>query len=154
MESITKITTCENVALVTLRNTSNDMEFIAGVFKKIAQKGINVDMISQTAPLGGKIDLSFTTSEDNLGGILELLAQIREKHPQLKSDISGGNCKISLYGDMMREIPGVAANAFDLLASCCADIRLITTSEVDISILIPESDFNNVLDIFHNAYKI
>lgn len=146
MSTITKITTCDDVALITLRNSPADMKFIADVFKTIAGKGINVDMISQTAPLGGRINLSFSVSGEDLGGILELFAVLRNDNPELKSDISSGNCKISIYGEAMRDISGVAAGTFDIIAGLGVDVRLITTSEIDISILIPKSDFETVYD--------
>jgi aspartate kinase len=151
---VTKITTCDDVALITLRNSPAEMSFISKVFMMIAEKGINVDMISQTAPLGGRINLSFTVSSENLGGILELFAVLRNEIPELKSDISDGNCKISIFGELMREIPGVAAKTFDTISALGADVRLITTSEVDISILIPKSDFETVLDGLTKSFNI
>lgn len=144
MEAITQISTCEDVALITLRNSPDDLKFIARVFRMIADKGINVDMISQTAPLGGCIDLSFTVSGEDLGGVLEVFAVLRGEYPDLKSDISSGNCKLSIYGESMRDLPGVAAHAFELIATRNVDIRLITTSEIDISVLLPKADFDSV----------
>lgn len=154
MDTVNKITTCEDVVLITLRNSPADMKFIAKVFKMIAGKGINVDMISQTAPLGGRINLSFTVSGEDLGVVLELFAVLRNEIPDLKTDVSAGNCKISIYGEPMRDIPGVAASVFEVIADISADIRLITTSEVDISILIPKSDFENTYEKLTDAFNI
>ena len=111
-------------------------------------------MISQTAPLGGRISLSFTVGGEDVGGVLELLAKLREKNPELKSDISTGNCKISIYGESMRDIPGVAADTFNIIAELNVDIRLITTSEVDISLLVPKSEFDMAYDSFLKAFDI
>lgn len=154
MSTITKISTCEDVALITLRNSPADMNFITKVFKMISQRGINVDMISQTAPLGGSINLSFTVCGEDLGGILELFAVLRGENPELKSDISAGNCKISIYGESMRDIPGVAAGTFEIIAGLGVDVRLITTSEIDISILVPKSDFDAVYEGFVKSFSI
>lgn len=154
MSTITKISTCEDVALVTLRNSPADMKFIAKVFNMIAVRGINVDMISQTAPLGGRISLSFTVSGEDIGAVLELFAELREENPELKSDISAGNSKISIYGEAMRDMPGVAAGTFDIIAKLGVDVRLITTSEIDISILVPKSDFETACEGFSKAYGL
>ncbi|CDZ24204.1 amino acid-binding ACT protein [[Clostridium] cellulosi] len=154
MGTVTKISTLEDVALITLRNSPADIKFIAGVFKMIAGRGVNVDMISQTAPQGGRISLSFTVSGDDLGNILELFAVLRNNNPELKSDISSGNCKISIYGDEMRSIPGVAAEAFDAIAKLGVDVRLITTSEVDISILVPKADFETAYEGLLKAFDL
>jgi aspartokinase len=154
MSTITKMSTCDDIALITLRNSPADMKFIAKLFKMISQRGINVDMISQTAPLGGRINLSFTISGEDLGGILELFSVLRAENPELKSDISAGNCKISIYGESMRDMPGVAADTFDIIAGLGIDIRLITTSEIDISILVPKADFDAVYSGFVKAFNI
>jgi aspartokinase len=154
MNAITKISTSDDVALITLRNSPADMGFIAKVFKMISQHGINVDMISQTAPLGGRINLSFTVCGDDLGSLLELFAALRAENPELKSDISSGNSKISIYGESMREMPGVAAGTFEVIAGLGVDVRLITTSEIDISILVPKADFDAAYDGFVKAFNL
>jgi aspartokinase len=152
MDAITKITLMEDVALITLRNSPSEMKFISSVFCKIAQKGINIDMISQTAPLGGKTNLSFTVSDESLGDILEILVQLRADYPGIKSDISGGNCKISLFGEQMRYMPGVAAKVFETIAEMKVDIIIITTSEIDISLLIPKADYQSFSHAFENEF--
>jgi aspartokinase len=152
MDEITTITLTEDVALITLRNSPSDMKFISLVFDQIAQKGINVDMISQTAPIGGKTDLSFTVADDSLGEILGTFAQLRTEYPSIRSDISGSNCKISLYGEQMRYAPGVAAKVFETIADLSIDIIIITTSEIDISLLIPKADYQSVSHAFEKAF--
>ena len=154
MDAINKITVSEGVTLITLRNSPADMKFVSQVFGMIAKKGINVDMISQTAPLGGKIDLSFTISEEDLGAIIELFSALRAQNPALKSDISSGNCKISLYGEPMRFTPGVAARVFETIAALNTDIRIIPTSEIDISILVPQAEFHLVAEAFEKDFHI
>lgn len=152
MKTITKITITEDIALITLRNSPADMAYIAHVFKVIAEKDINVDMISQTAPLGGKTNLSFTARDENLGDILETFATLRAEYPEIKADIYGGNCKISLYGEAMQAVSGVAAEVFKTIADLNVDISIITTSEVDISILIPKADFHTVSEALEKSY--
>ena len=152
MNAITKITLTEDVALITLRNSPSDIQFISLVFGKIAGKGINVDMISQTAPQGGKTDLSFTVAEESLGDVLATFAALRGEYPGIKTDISGGNCKISLCGEDMRYTPGVAAKAFEIVADMNINIMIITTSEVDISLLIPKSDYQSFSQAFETAF--
>lgn len=154
MEGITTIIATEDVALVTLRNSPADIHFIAHAFLEIAKKGVNVDMISQTTPAGNLINLSFTVSDSQIGMILEVCAMLRKEKPQIKTDISSGNCKISLSGEAMRTIPGVAARVFDTLAETGADIRIITTSEVDISILIPQPEYVGIRERLEQVFAV
>lgn len=154
MSAIEKLTAAEDVALVTFRNSPADMKFVSAVFDRIAAKGINVDMISQTAPISNRISLSFTVSEEDLGALMEMFALFRVDYPGIKYDIGGGNCKISLYGAPMRFTPGVAAQVFDLIASLNTDVRIITTSELDISILIPQSEFPDTRALFEKTFGV
>ncbi len=154
MDVITTITATEDVALVTLRRSPADIRFIAHVFSEIAKRGVNVDMISQTTPVEDRINLSFTVPDSRLDAILDVCAALRKETPELKTDISSGNCKLSLSGDAMRSLPGVASKVFDTLADSGADIRIITTSEVDISILITKAEYETVRDRLESAYSL
>lgn len=154
MNEITKITVTEDVTLITLRNSPSDMKFITHVFDLIASRGINVDMISQTAPFSEKVSLSFTVSDADMGELLELFAVLRAEYPGIKYDVTSGNCKVSLYGEAMRFVPGVAASVFDMIAQINTDIRIITTSEIDISLLVSELDADTVLEAFRKSFGV
>ena len=125
------------------------------VLEKIKSKTnkIDVDMISQTPPHSNKPHLSFTVSGDDLGKILELSAKIRDLYPDVKLSVSNGNCKISVFGEAMKGQPGVAAKVFAAAAKANTDIIMITTSEVDISMLVPQSDLTATLESIKGAFN-
>lgn len=148
---VTKITVSEDVALVTFCRMPTDPSVMAGVFSDLASAGINVDMISQTAPQGRTVDLSFTIPSCDLLAVLDILNHFREAHPSVRPMMSNGNCKIQLYGDQMREFCGVAASVVSAVAQSGADLMLITTSEVDISLLIPQAC---CMDCVHALEKV
>ncbi len=154
MDEITNITVTENVSLITLRDSQADIRFISYAFDEISKRGVNVDMISQTPPVGNQISLSFTISDEKIRDVLDVCTLLRTKFPQIKTDISSGNDKISVSGDAMRTVPGVAARVFDTLTECETDIRMITTSEVDISILIPHTEYTDIRDHLERMFKI
>lgn len=154
MSAIEKITVSEDVALITFRNSPADMKFVAHVFDLIAKRGINVDMISQTAPISARMSLSFTILEDDLGRLMEIFSALRVEYPDLKYDVAGGNCKISLYGEPMRSIPGVAAEVFEAVAESGTDVRIISTSEIDISLLIPKAEYAAARETFGKKFGI
>lgn len=129
----------ENVTLVVLGPMSSELVAVASVFEAMAAAKINVDMISQSPPQGASTHLSFTISDDDLEKALGLIARMRHEHPELKLAISSGNQKLTVFGDAMRHQPGVAANVLRAAAMAAADIRLVTTSEVDISLLLTPS---------------
>ena len=67
--------------------------------------------------------------------------------------VSSSNVKISVYGEAMRIESGVAAKVFQAAASVGADIRLITTSEADISLLITKADYQQIVDAIEKIFE-
>lgn len=66
--------------------------------------------------------------------------------------MSSGNCKISIFGEEMRGTPGVAAKVFSAVSKVKADIRMITTSEVDISLLVVKADADMTVDAIREIF--
>ena len=150
MKTIQNISVVEDVTLVSLNDSPADMNTISKIFDMISTNNIDVDMISQTPPHSNKPHLSFTVSGDDLGKILELSAKIRDLYPDVKLSVSNGNCKISVFGEAQ---PGVAAKVFAAAAKAYTDIIMITTSEVDISMLVPQSDLTATLESIKGAFN-
>ena len=153
MKTIQNISVVEDVTIVSLNDSPADMNTISKIFDMISTNNIDVDMISQTPPHSNKPHLSFTVSGDDLGKILELSAKIRDLYPDVKLSVSNGNCKISVFGEAMKGQPGVAAKVFAAAAKANTDIIMITTSEVDISMLVPQSDLTATLESIKGAFN-
>ncbi|MGI6248450.1 MAG: ACT domain-containing protein [Acutalibacteraceae bacterium] len=152
MSIIEQLNVTQDVTLISLNDSPADIKLIADIFNKIAEADIDVDMISQSPPSGAHSSLSFTVSDNDFGKILEIAAQLRSLNTGLKITASSGNCKISLFGSSMRGKPGVAAAVFSAASSANADIRMITTSETDISILVVEADVDSTVKAIENAF--
>lgn len=151
---ISQITTEENVTLITLDNIPSKTSEIARIFSAIANAGINVDMISQTSPYKESINISFTLQDEDLFTVLATLKSFKSEFPNLRIDINSNNVKISLFGEPMRTLPGVAAKTMELLSQNEIEIQLITTSEIDISYLISSSDKKKALKCFKEYFSI
>lgn len=146
---ITNVYITERVTIVTLAGISSDTKVLAEVFGAIAEAGINIDMINQTQPYQNKMSISFTIADDDLAAILPIIGKCQKSFEGLRTDVNGSNCKVLLYGEKMVETPGVGAWAFSLLASKDIDVKLITTSDVDISIVIDQKDEEAASELFH-----
>lgn len=152
MKTIDNITMIENVTLISINDSPADFKVVAEIFKMLAGAGIDVDMISQNPPQGKTSNLSFTVNDDDLGKVFEIASQLRELHPELKLAISSGNTKISVFDEEMRNCPGVAAKVFKAIAETDAEIRMITTSEVDISVLVYSHDSDTVYSVIKAVF--
>lgn len=147
-----EISVTENVTLVSLNDSPSDIGVTAKIFEFLSNSGIDVDMISQIPPHASVPCLSFTVNDDDLGKVFSAASRLRELLPEVKLGISSGNSKISVFGEDMRNCPGVASKVFSAIAGVGAEVRMITTSEVDISILVFSHDSAAVYSAIEKAF--
>ncbi|MCD8160662.1 MAG: hypothetical protein LUE61_05685 [Clostridiales bacterium] len=150
--AISKITYANNITLITLADLPCDSAVVASVLTAFAQAQVDVDMISQTAPQGGEMRLSFTISDDSLGDALTILGGLRKEHPSIKPEVLPGNCKLGFFDTGMLHCPGVAADVFSTLSRAGIQMELITTSEVDISLLVAAHYATDALQLVEQVY--
>ena len=143
MSSSTTISTVDNITLVTLQGFPANANSIAKIFDAISRYEINIDMISMAPTHGALTGLSFTISDQDLIDILSFVSALK-KETKVNVIVSSVNHKISVYDPIMKNKPGIAAKVFNAIQETDADIRLITTSEVEISLLVTEADFDTV----------
>ena len=151
---ISKINITYNVALITIENIPNNTRLVSDIFNTIAQQKINIDMISQAPPFRGSISISFSLPSDDLVKAISALNKFKKNIKDLQIEIDADNTKLQVYGEAMRDIPGVAAGLFTILAIEGVEIKLVTTSEVDISYLIYEKDVDKALNAIKKEYDI
>ena len=117
-------------------------------------KNINVDIIIQSVGRDGTKDISFTVSHNNLNDAVELLNSCKD---QLGFDHIEYNCdvvKLSVVGSGMMSHPGVAAKMFECLYNENININMIATSEIRITVLIPEKDALRAMNAVHDAFGL
>jgi aspartate kinase len=144
------ITSIANITLVTLQDVPADLESVSKILTRIAQYGINIDMISMAPTYGANTGLSFTILDDDLVDMLAFTTEMK-KQMGINVIVSSVNHKISIYDEVMRNTPGIAAKVFSAIAHTGADLRLITTSEVEIALLVSEADYDTVIKALESA---
>jgi len=151
---ITSYSVTNSVALITMDNVPNNPKIISEVFSTIASHNINIDMITQSPSYKGIINISFTIPGDDLPKAIIALAKFKKTIPALRLDIDSSNTKICVSGEGMRSIPGVAANLFTVLSRIDIEIKLVTTSETDISYLISSTDEEPAIEAIKKEFGI
>lgn len=151
---VTNLTVTNNVALITIDNIPNRIRLTSEIFNAIAREKINIDMISQTPPFGGNISLSFTIPAEYLVKAISALNTFKKEAPNLRIDVDANNTKLSIYGEAMKNLHGVAASLFTVLAENGVEIKLVTTSEVDISYLIYEKDEDKAIEAIKQEFDL
>lgn len=136
-QAITGLAVDDGELMVSLKNVPFDPNITAEFFSTLAKKQINLDMISQTAPVHGNINISFSAPGEDLEKLRAIIYDFMEDYPQVEMDIDREVSKLSVVGIGMRSQWGVAAKVFKLLADNNIPILMITTSEIRISCVIP-----------------
>jgi aspartate kinase len=111
-------------------------------------------MISQTAPAGGHVSLSFTAPKTDEKTILDILEDVERKIGNINVEIEKDITKLSVVGIGMRSQSGVAAKVFHILASNNIQFKQVTTSEIRISYTIDTSDRQRALEAVANEFNL
>ena len=151
MYGVSKISSEQDILLTTFPGAQYSAQSLAEHLKVFAEAGIVVDMICQSAPRGDSVDFSFTTSYDNFAAVMKAIPAAAKANPPL---ISGGYSKINLFGEEMVISCGVAARALAALAEAGVEIALITTSDLDISLLVRQQDEDAALNALTAAFEL
>ncbi len=121
----------------------------------IAQANIDVDMIIQNSSHDGSTDFSFTVNRDDLE---EAISVIKGKvNSEINAlDISSDNqiCKVSVVGIGMRSHVGVASQMFETLSNEGINIKMISTSEIKISVVIDDKYMELAIRSLHKAFGL
>ena len=142
-------------AKVTLLKVSDRPGVAAGVFGPLAEASVNVDMIVQNVSEDGKTtDLTFTVGQADLNLAVEVLETRKDEIGFQKIVADAELVKISIVGVGMRSHPGVAQTMFNALAKKGINIKVISTSEIKVSILIDEEYTELALKALHSAYGL
>lgn len=153
MESkpLTGIATSNEDISVTVRDVHSDINILSRLFESIADRKISIDMISQTAPIEGKVNISFTIPKDDLAECMEILTDFT----MMDNIIVDENItKFSVVGLGMKNTSGVASRMFRLFSENNIEVKMITTSEIRITCAIKREDELKAIEIVGSAFEL
>jgi aspartate kinase len=123
------------------------------VFSAIAAQNIAVDMIAQNVGTAGKASIGFTVPRGELQATLAVLNQLAKDlgaQVVFEEDMS----KVSIVGTGMRTHTGVAEKMFAALADARVNLKMITTGDIKISVLVNKADGVRALRAVHQAFGL
>lgn len=123
------------------------------IFTAIANKNIAVDMIAQNVGVGGKASIGFTVPAIELHATLKALAPVVQEMGARVQDEEGVS-KVSIVGTGMRTHTGVAQRMFAALADAGINMKMITTGDIKISVLVDKNDGVKALRAVHKAFEL
>jgi len=151
---ITGITSTQNDSKVTLIGVKDKPGVAASIFKPISKNAINVDMVVQNVSANGKeTDLTFTIKTEELNKTKKIIQENKNINFR-KLLIEKGDSKISIIGVGMIATPGVTFRMFQALANKNINIKVISTSEIKISVLVDKKNTKKALKALHTEFKL
>jgi len=152
---ITGIAHDKNEAMVTLTGLPDTPGTVAAIFAPLAAANVNVDMIVQSVPRRGEPSvLTFTVPTAALAHSVAELEKVRDAIGFEEIVTDTNVVKVSAVGVGMRSNAGIAAKMFETLADRNINILAITTSEIKVSVLIPEEYTELAVRVLHTAYGL
>ena len=124
------------------------------LLKPVSDANIEVDMIVLNAPREGKVDLTFTVHRDDFAAALKLSAKAVEQFAGASVTGNDRVAKLSVVGVGMRSHAGVATRLFEVLANESINVRMISTSEIKISVLVDEPLLERGVRSLHAAFGL
>jgi aspartate kinase len=121
------------------------------LFNELAKHNINIDMILQSVGRHGTKDISFTCSVDDADEAAEL---IKNKMDFESIDVNKKVAKVSIVGAGMQSNAGVAAKMFEALYDANINIRMISTSEIRVTVLINDSETERAMNAIHDKFDL
>lgn len=154
MESkpVTGLATSDDDVAITIRNIESDINTVSSLFESVASKRINIDMISQTAPVNNRVNLSFTIPKVDLNECLEIMKPFYSSENQIAIDED--ITKFSVVGIGMKTTSGVASKMFKLLSQNDIGVKMITTSEIRITCAIKQKDKIKAINVIASEFNL
>ncbi|EDU39205.1 aspartate kinase [Clostridium sporogenes] len=151
IKSVTGLATSDDDVAITMEDINENINIVADIFTKLAEKQINVDMISQTAPINSRISLSFTIPKEDLQDGMKI---IKGYAPKDKIKIDENLTKFSIVGIGMKNTSGVAAKMLKIFSDNNIKIKMITTSEIRITCAINVEDKINAINLVAKEFNL
>ena len=151
---ITGVAGDKNTARVSAIGVKDEPGIAFSLFHTLAKNNINVEIILQSVGRNGTKDISFTVSQDDLQATIELLEEKKEVLTIQEIGYDENVAKISIVGAGMMSNPGVASRMFEALYNSRVNIKMISTSEIRITVLIDEKDVDRALNAVHEEFNL
>ena len=143
-------------AKMTLMSVADRPGIASAIFTPLAEAGINVDMIVQNISEEGRTDMTFSCPTNQVARAEAAMAEAKDKGEinfhELVADTEVA--KVSVVGIGMRSHTGIAAKMFEVLSKEGINIKVITTSEIKISVLIERKYMELAVQALHDAFGL
>ncbi|MGH9082186.1 MAG: aspartate kinase [Acidimicrobiales bacterium] len=151
---VTAVTHDVSEAKVTVAGVPDRPGLAARLFRALADRSVNVDMIVQNTSLHGTTDISFTVPRIDLATSVAVAGELAAELGATGVSSDDGVARVSVIGAGMKSHPGVTATMFETLAGDGINIDMISTSTIRISCMVRADDVERAVRALHRAYGL
>lgn len=151
---VSAVTHDTSEAKVTVAGVPDRPGIAAHLFRALADRAVNVDMIVQNTSANGTTDISFTVPRTDLDEAVSTAESLREDLGFAEVTSDSSIARLSVIGAGMKSHPGVTATMFETLADLGVNIEMISTSTIRISCIVDESVVEDAMRAVHAAYGL
>ena len=150
---VTGIAIDRSAARISVRGVRDRPGIAAGLFEPLADAGISVDLMVQTAATEGMTDMAFTVAEDEADRAIKTAEQQKDvEFDDIVRD--SGLAKVSIVGAGLQYTPGQAAKMFRTLGNQGINIRAVTTADIRITCLVDAESIAAAARSLHDAFDL
>jgi aspartate kinase len=151
---VSAITHDTSEAKVTVVSVPDKPGIAARLFRALADRGVNVDMIVQNTSHDGSTDISFTVPKADLSMAQEVCAPIASDIGAREVSTDSSIARVSIVGAGMKTNPGVSATMFETLSTYGINIQMISTSTIRLSCVINSDRVEEAVQVLHTAFGL
>jgi aspartate kinase len=151
---VSAVTDDTSEAKITVGGVPDRPGVAARLFRQLADRGINIDMIVQNISAKGITDISFTVAKTDLAAASETCEIVKDEigATEVTSDDNIG--RVSIIGAGMKSNPGVTALMFETLSENGINIEMISTSSIRISCVMRAEKVAEAVRHLHTAFGL
>ena len=150
---VSAVTHSENEVVFDLSGLPDRPGIAAAIFEAVAAEGVNVDTILQDV-VHGSATVSLSVPSEEVDATRRALEAARAAIGEFDVVEIADLGKVALVGAGMRSHPGVTARMFRTLANEQVNLRMISTSPITISCLIPRRDIERAVGALRVAFSL
>ncbi len=151
---VTGVTHDTNVAKISTTGVGDRPGAAFTLFKAIAARHVNVNMIIQSVPRKERADISFTVAKPDMAAAVDAARSVAEEIGAREILSDDRVAMVSIVGAGMISNPGVAARMFGALAAQGINIQLIATSEIKVSCVIGADEVASAVRALHKEFEL
>ncbi len=144
----------DSITRVTIFGLTGRLTSLSTIFTTLAEQHLNVDIIIQSITDTGTTNLTFSIKEDDVSDVLTVLESNKKELQFERIETESNLAKVSIVGSGMVSNPGVAAKMFAILADAGIQVKMVSTSEIKVSTVIPDKDMVQAVETLHVEFQL